>query len=124
MLLRCTKNVNRVPGNNSWQSGLARAYGRVGIVLNDQRKFDEALENYQKDLTIIESLAAANRDNPNWQDIAAGIHQLMASAFEQKGDLNEAADHIASSLKSVRRVRPRVLRTLACNATWFMPIMD
>jgi hypothetical protein len=65
-----------------WQADLATAYGRIGGVLKEQGKLDEALEIYRQSLATRQRLADADRGNTAWQHLAvahAGIGDVLGA---------------------------------------------
>jgi hypothetical protein len=53
--------------NSVWQRYLSVGYSRIGNVLLDQGKLQEALDAYQQEVELSERLAEQDKSNSGWQ---------------------------------------------------------
>ena len=98
----------------AWQRDLTVANDRVGVVLADQDKFDEALASYRASLAISERLTAADPSNAQWQHGLSVTHERIGDvlAFQQK--FEEALASYRASLA----IRARLAASDRSDAGW------
>jgi tetratricopeptide (TPR) repeat protein len=64
-LSRLTALVERDPTNEQWQRHLSSTYRRLSVLLEQQRRWDEAIECAEASLKIVETMPGHDSDNPD-----------------------------------------------------------
>jgi tetratricopeptide (TPR) repeat protein len=78
--------------NSGWQSDLSLSYGKVGDVLVDQDKIQEALEAYRQCLTISKRLTEQDKTNSVWQGNLSLSYNRVGDVLVAQGKLQEALE--------------------------------
>ena len=78
------------PDNMKWRMEQQNANTNLGVLLFEQRRFDEATSQFTRALANIEALATADPDNGDYQKSLTESETWLADAEKAQGDLQEA----------------------------------
>jgi tetratricopeptide (TPR) repeat protein len=93
------------PGNVEAQLDLATIRHKIGVILYELDRFDDALTEFLEAETIAESLSASG-GNDDALSFLATAHQSVGDVYRKKGDAKSANDRYAQVL-DIKRSRAR-----------------
>ena len=78
------------PDNMKWRMEQQNANANLGVLLFEQRRFDEATGQFTRALANIEALATADPDNGDYQKSLTESQTWLADGLKAEGHLQEA----------------------------------
>jgi tetratricopeptide (TPR) repeat protein len=82
--------VSLDPANRKWRMEVKYANTNLGVLLQEQRRYPEAAQRFRDSLTVIESLAAAEPANTDYQDSLIETLGWLSFAQYSQGKLDES----------------------------------
>ena len=74
------------PSNMTWQRDLSVCHNKIGYLLEDQGRLDEAVREFQAALDIRKELIKADPNNYKWQRDLAATHANIGGILLQRND--------------------------------------
>src|SRR5271156_4449097 len=78
------------PNNTEWKRDFVVSHTKVGDILGEQGKVEEALKSYRAGFDLMQRLAGSDESNVGWQRDLTVMYDKIGLAEQARGNLDDA----------------------------------